>query len=820
MSKYLSLLSSKNRFNECGGKAFYLSLLKRSGYLVPNGYCLKVKAFEKFLIKNNIYKDILELRRNIEQGKYSIPLLKKIQFAITESDMPSKIVSEIISNLRKYKGMKLAVRSSSLGEDSMSASFAGLMETILEVPAEEQTVIKAIKNVWESLFSERVINYIIKQGEKNTNFLTGVIIQEMLEPQEAGVAFSVHPITMDPEIIYIEETPFRGDKLVSGEVVPKKHLVLKNQINLDTHPDWLNTLVQYTTELEQYFNQPVDIEWAKVEKDINLLQVRPITTLTDKAVNIWTDENVGEVLPQVVTPLTWSIMEPSVNRGFLWTTKMLGLPVANNMHLFQLFQGKAYFKHSLFKNTLNKFFPSIHVKQKSMKTYFTRLFYFIIHELNILLKFLFLLLLLPLKSRELERKKKPGYIEGITSDLNLMQLILLLVENEKKLMRYHIANTLLGEILYQSLISLTPKNEMSPSTLSLLEQLSKIGDARSVSSGAYLQEMTKSIKNYIEIEERNFPEYNDFENYILNNIIVKKDLDKFLDKYGHMSDQEFELAHPRWAEDPSKIIRILYNLINSPESDEKFRPSLHFSSSNITEKRYHKFFKKSIIKLLVNLTKIFYKNRENLKQKFIEIHFELKKVILELQEYFLEKNFLNMPSDIFFLQLSELQELVFNQTNRIDLDIRNKINYRKVLFEKNKDCYHPNRFLEIDGEIVLSNTHTDNEDGLLRGIPCSSGKIDGVARVLHNYSDSIQLKKGEILVTHSANPGWVPLFLLSCGVITEIGGALSHSAIIAREYGIPMIASVSNATRIIRTGDLIEVDGTAGVVKVLNRETV
>jgi phosphoenolpyruvate synthase/pyruvate phosphate dikinase len=134
------------------------------------------------------------------------------------------------------------------------------------------------------------------------------------------------------------------------------------------------------------------------------------------------------------------------------------------------------------------------------------------------------------------------------------------------------------------------------------------------------------------------------------------------------------------------------------------------------------------------------------------------------------------------------------------------------------DCLkmeHPMRLIEVDGKVKNQVSGKIGDSDLINGIPCSSGYKIGVARVLKNFAEGSKLQKNEILVTHSANPGWVPLYLLASGIVTEIGGALSHSAIIAREYGIPMVASVSNACKNIKTGDHISIDGTNGIVKKL-----
>ncbi len=153
-------------------------------------------------------------------------------------------------------------------------------------------------------------------------------------------------------------------------------------------------------------------------------------------------------------------------------------------------------------------------------------------------------------------------------------------------------------------------------------------------------------------------------------------------------------------------------------------------------------------------------------------------------------------------------------------NINFKIDQRKKEYLHLKGSTHPNRLLEVDGKFKRISTTTAKTRDLQKGIPCSAGRAKGIARVLTTYDEGALLKGGEILVTHSANPGWVPVYLLASGIVTEIGGALSHSAIIAREFGIPMVASIKDACLTIKTGDYIDVDGTRGFVKIRKKSKV
>ncbi|GAB4366577.1 MAG: PEP/pyruvate-binding domain-containing protein [Calditrichia bacterium] len=764
--------------------------------------------------KNHLYDEVIQLfsiKKSEEDFKTG---LESSRQKILQSEFPAEIVSKIQKALSELPGERVSVRSSALAEDSRGSSFAGVFETVLDVPREIEPVLQAVQKVWASLFVWNVFQYEGRRKNRSLPEGMGVIIQEMVYPQNAGVVFSINPLSYDPDEIYMEDAPHLGEKVVSGTVTPQTHRIEKNTLTAG-ESDWRRKIAYDVVRMEQQLGYPVDVEWARDQQNkIFYLQVRPITTVINKKIRVWTDENVGEVLPAVVTPLTWSIMGPMVNKSFRWALGKLGLKISPKESMFRLIQGKAYLNRTLFQRSLQNIFPSGVFSQARTLPLPLRYLYVILHEIVIAGRFLFMTLWLPFISRQWEKRSRPE-VAG-TADLKnpleiLKHIIGHLLESEQKIMNLHVANTFIGEILYQSLNGLFKRFLPEGQSDRLLKLISNVGSPRSAQSGVELWHLAR----YVKLRCNCLENFDNFREWSLSDRAFQKKLSEFLGKYGHMSEQEFELSHPRWEEDRTPVLQQIFNIAQSSFKEKPVSAAeafiSQFSSRKVAEEN-------KLFHLFIRLTRMFNRHRENLKQVFVEHHYVLKKSLLLLADVSVIKQKFQGPSDIFFVKIEELFYILSNPEDEEFLDrLDKKIQNRRYRYNEHRKMAHPYRYIEIDGRFERTDRNHLGDTETERGIPCSGGKAEGYARVLQRFEQGRDLKKGEILVTHSANPGWVPLFLLAGGVVTEIGGALSHSAIIAREYGIPMVASVKDACRHIRTGDYVSIDGFRGTVFILKK---
>ncbi|MFZ0388876.1 MAG: PEP/pyruvate-binding domain-containing protein [Calditrichia bacterium] len=819
MAKYLIPLSKINSVAEGGGKAYHLSLLQKWGYPVPSAVVISPRAFADFIRIHGIDSTFNSLLNNNYSAAVLNKKLQELKDTFAVRPVSRHLQTEIAGFLPLFKQKLLAVRSSALAEDQQESSFAGLFKTVLDVPPNPDSIIDAVKKVWLSAFDLRVWQYCREHKVKPTAVFPGVILQEIVDSIHGGIGFSLNPVNNDTTCVYIEEIPAKGESLAAGEAVPNTYLFSKTLTGTGTYEPWLETLTDQIIRLEKDYGVPVDVEWClNQENQLFFLQARPVTTFSEGDMLIWTDENVGEVLPEVVTPLTWSILGPNTNKSFRWTLKSIGFQRESAYRLFRLINGRVYFNHTFFTKALNSIFPSSYRKKRREAPVLKRRLLAALHSGRLLIKFTGLLLFLPAASRRIEKRsaaflQKTGVLDKAETFEESKIMIRRLLKLEEKIMRLHVANTFFGEILYQLMNGIFSQFNSNPADKEFLESFAEVGEARSALSGRELMQLADQFK-LLGINGRDFQE---FEEKIKQDSKATEHVEIFLNKYGHMSDQEFELSHPRWREEPAKLFKAVYSILNSSALNESA-----FKRDTRTGR------KPSLRRLFFAVPRLFSRNRENLKQAFLQVHFALKKEILKEGVRLVEMGILRDVEEVYFLKLDELPVACKTDGMPPRQDLSQKAADRKAEHAAFKKAEKPLRYLEQNGEFqpvfhTVEQKSADNtvsaHPNMRKGIPCSSGKISGPARVLNYFEDGYELQPGEIMVTHSANPGWVPFFLLVKGIVTEIGGALSHSAIIAREYKIPMIAAVPDACRYIRTGDLLELDGDSGELKITQKTT-
>jgi phosphohistidine swiveling domain-containing protein len=284
-------------------------------------------------------------------------------------------------------------------------------------------------------------------------------------------------------------------------------------------------------------------------------------------------------------------------------------------------------------------------------------------------------------------------------------------------------------------------------------------------------------------------------------------LDSFMRCNGARAAGEFELAIPRWRDDPSFVMGLILSLTRQHQENDK-RSSMPAAIDGLFDThipgmgKYRGFLFRSLLKVYKGLVAL----RENLKYHLMEGYADLRTIIMAKGERFVEMGLLTRQEDIFFLEPQEIESMENKESS--SESIARIIAKRALSFAKARGSSPPDLVTREGFEVPIEKG-TDNG---LRGIGCSAGTITGFARVILDIADAHELKPGEILVTRYTDPGWTPLFLICKGIVTEAGGILSHGATVAREYGIPAVSSLKDATKKIVTGDLLIVDGEAGKV--------
>ncbi len=829
MAKWI-LKAAKNLSAELvGQKAAHLSYLMMHGYRVPPAVFVPLFALQETLKTNNLWHEFYALARPGALPDFSSQELKRLRRKMEAMSLPSAFRQELQSLLTHWQKeglQRLAVRSSAAGEDLGNQSFAGQYETVLDVPLQLEDVEQAIRRVWASLFAHRVSSYVRENTRPLPAQAMGVILQKMVPARFAGVAFSQNPLQPENEELILEYVSGSGRQLVDGLVTPQRLIFSREKIIAGT-ADFrqagkelpkIAAFVQTVLRLEKQVGQPVDVEWVFDGQTYYFLQFRPITALQRGI--IWSDENVGEVIPDVVTPFSWSILQPMTNGAYRYFLRRLGLSMPKEP-LFTLYEGKVYFNQNAFRKVLNAFYLSTYLSPE--KKFRITTLPALLKPAYLYLRLGFFLLRLPYKIWPWNRAVPDHVIfnGALTSPRDFVKEIRRLLRWANKIMNYHISVTIFAEIYYQALDKLC-KVWCSDLNIKASGLLQGIGDVESTQPARALWEIGQWIRQNDRYREKFSQLTVDELQVWLDNLPrrdpLRKALDLFFEHYGHGALHEFELIYPRWQEDPGYILQSLRNYAryrrNGFDLQERLR-SLEKERIAITQKTLEYLKKQSrwkykLFRHLLKKAQYFSLERELLKQQIVRLFFGLKRHLVAVSRHFFDDD-----QSVFYLTWPEVQRLVKGQLSGKELTL--KIQQRRLLRNKQMEMVHPARIKQVGTRwIPLEEAGTAGEH--LRGIPCSPGIVEGRVRVVLNIDQGAQFEKGEILVTRATNPGWTPMMVLAGGIITEIGGALSHGAIIAREFGIPMIAAVSGITELLKSGQWVRMNGQTGTIERLEED--
>ncbi|MFH1460526.1 MAG: PEP/pyruvate-binding domain-containing protein [Candidatus Omnitrophota bacterium] len=852
-NRYIKWLKNAtiNDFASMGAKATNLSILMQTGFPIPDAFCINTDAFKDFITSLDI----------MNGDKENNQLSKKILSA----PIPPEIRTVILGAyqlLKQKSGDKIlvAVRSSALDEDCAQASYAGQYNSILNVKSEDE-LINALRQCWSSYFSSRVQAYRVQISKQN-DLAMAVIVQLMISSELSGVVFTVNPLDKNDQCLSIEMARGLGDKLVSGEKTgdhllvnkrtlkivsinkERKHLNLNFSQNIKNFD--LNPLFKLAVKIEKRMKSPQDIEWAYVKEKFWVLQSRPITysaQLNNR--EIWTRANAGEILPDVVTPLTWSVFKPVLKlAGFFMSRSMLTLHW-NWKHAHdkfpdspQLFNGKAYMElTSVYAGFAS--FPGItaDILHKMLGFEFNLLskkelplrsprwqIMDIYRGICYWLEILNITNSLACRSRRFINKESSDIKNYKKDAKELLEAIRVLLSDTALVLGLHVQSTAMTFSAF-GLIDALVKKIVDYQTTQLFESalISDFNSISTVQQNIAIWELAQKIKNNAIIKKAVFekPTMKEVLNSLQMNPAARdivKLWEEFIAQFGERSTQEFELAVAHWNENADFILQTIRDIIASDTQNprEKLQQQQLICNDVIQKTRLQIKEKCSYLdSWCFSRLLEFYKKgiplRENLKYCVVTKFNLLRRIFLELGVILKNKSLLLDPNDIFFLEHEEVRQVFDNLSDSV-MDINSLVILRKKQYNQNKNSFHADLFFLQNGQVVPVATHLGEAENILCGIGCSHGQFTGPAYVLNSVLENVEVSSGHILVAPSIDPGLTPLFLTACGLVTEVGGMLSHGATVAREYGLPAVVGVSGATKLIKTGQIITVDGVTGRV--------
>ncbi|QWH38118.1 phosphoenolpyruvate synthase [Bacillus mycoides] len=849
-----------------GGKGLNLGELSNiQGIQVPEGFCVTTIGYQQATEQNEAFQALLSqlAMLKIEDRAQIAEISKKIRETIMEVEIPSDVVEAVAHYLSRFGNEHAyAVRSSATAEDLPYASFAGQQDTYLNIIGKE-AILQHVRKCWASLFTDRAVIYRMQNGFEHSQVSICVVVQRMVFPQASGILFTADPITCNRKVLSIDASFGLGEALVSGLVsadnykvkegeIAEKMIATKKlaiyalkeggtetkQINLAQQKIQTLTeqqilqLAQIGRQIEAYFGCPQDIEWCLVNDTFYIVQSRPITTLypipeaNDQENHVYVSVGHQQMMTDPLKPLGMSLFQltsfgPRFQAGgrlFVDVAQRLASPTSRELLLNTIGNSEPLIKDALTtvieRDNFIKLLPDDEKEKslgKSMPPASSQpqiesdpaIVMDLIKNSQASIEEL---------KQKIQTKSGLDVLDFILEDIQQLKKILFHPQSMAVLMAGMNASSWINEKMEQWLGEKNVADTLSQSVQNNITS----------EMGLALLDVADVIRPYPEviaylqhIEDDSF----------LDELVKFEGGDKaqdaiyaFLNKYGMRCSGEIDITKTRWSEKPTTIIPMILNNIRDFETGagkRKFEAGLQEAlkkEEELLERLQHLPDGKQKIeetKRMISNIRNFIGYREYPKYGMINRYFIYKQAILKEAEQLVRNSVIHEIEDIYYLTFEELHEVVC--TNKLDYKVINNRKNEFKLYEK----LTPPRVITSDGEIITGKYKRENLPAeAIVGLPVSSGVIEGRARVILNMEDA-NLEDGDILVTAFTDPGWTPLFVSIKGLVTEVGGLMTHGAVIAREYGLPAVVGVENATKLIKDGQRIRVHGTEGYIEIL-----
>ncbi len=873
---------------QIGTKAVNLNRLTRAGFVVPRWCVVTVDAFDQALS---------ELISSVDPGS--------IEPELRQCTLAESVQQEIFNTLNEtgISQSLIAVRSSAVGEDSSDASCAGQLSSFLFVPREE--IAQTIINVWASAFTPHALQYFSRKNIGPQSIKVAVILQEMIDAERSGVAFTIDPVNGNRRACVISSVYGLGDGLVSGKldsdifrVYPlytkdntyeiKPEIVKKvRAIRFDresgkyTHSEDVAGSLQTQPSLDRteileingvardiadIFNGPQDIEWAYKGKQLYILQSRPVTTIGQTADHsqvrrIWDNSNIVESYGGVTTPLTFSFVQDVYTEVYKQFCRILGVEqriIELNADIFKMLgiqKGRIYY------NLLNWYKALSLLPGYSINASFMEQMMGVTEKLKVppsvvrskripFVQVTFSVLSLLKNLVTLKRQIESFYRHFDTTisecepdkiRLNSLQDLLDCFRKlEKALLRKWQApllNDFYAMIFHGLLKKVLTKWGIDENGTLVNDLLCGEGGIISTEPVISIHRIGQMVKRSDHWKEF-FTSHNDDDivrmlglKFRYSSVKIPTELQSLAESikehlvnYGDRCAGELKLETVTPRMDPGQCIRAIRNYICYNIADPESNRAGEMEIRKNAEARVMNFCKRSVVKktifkLLSVQTRARVKDRENLRFERTRLFASVRMIFSTMGSRLQEEGIINDSRDIFYLTKDEIFAII--EGTSLIKNVLQYIDYRKREFDAYVNEKMPVRF-ETFGPPVAGNsfkaTHqkiTGLDGTTLQGTGCCSGIVRAKVKVVYDPSCDIESLKGNILVAAQTDPGWTLLFPFVSGLLVERGSLLSHSAIIAREMGIPAIVGVAHLTSLLHDDTLVEMDGSTGRISII-----
>ncbi len=821
-----------------------------AGLPVPSGFVVTTEAYRRFVTEAGLQQQLLSSVAHVSADDVATceAASQRITALFAQGAPPAPIADAV---RQAYAALgtghaAVAVRSSATAEDLPGMSFAGQQETYLNIQGEAR-VLEAVKRCWASLWTARAIGYRARHGIPPESVALAVVVQELVPAEAAGVLFTANPLTGARDTVVLNAAWGLGEAVVGGQVTPDTYVVDKASSRLveqQVHdkavmtvrtpegtreeavpeerrtkavlsPEQATELARLGVRIEDLYAQPMDVEWALQDGHFFILQARPITGLRApeprreewndslQSYSLWTNGNLGEAIPDVMTPCTWSLVQRFM-QGAMRTSTIPGFRAYGNIG------GRGYMNLSVSATIAGVF---------GLK----KLFIDAVPQVFGKLPEGVDIPLLPLSRWKVLRALLPpivGTLRRVRANVKRLPAFFAEAPGRSEALRARIQATPSAAEL-----ATLWRNEVEPyfrecshmleaaakqdrNALVMVRQALKkqVGEADADALLTGLHSGTRRLESLgplVGLEQLSRGEI---------------DRSTFAREWGHRGPHEFEVSLPRPAEDPAWIDKQLAGLKEAKQDVTALLARQRVTREAAWQRLgQHAPRKAAALHRKIEQVSKVLRDREVARSEVIRSFWVLRTFVLRAGEL------TGHGEDVFFLSIEELLEVLDGSTRPLaQVPIRRATyeRYRSLppyptvirgRFDPVRWAANPHRrsdFYDEHGESVPASD-------TVKGFPGSAGIIEGLARVILTVEEGEQLQPGEILVTSVTNVGWTPLFPRASAVVTDVGAPLSHASIVARELGIPAVVGCGNATMRLRTGDRLRVDGERGTVEVL-----
>ena len=862
---------------QVGGKGASLARMAASGLPVPPGFHITTAAYRRFLAVHGLEEQILEaLSTAGEPGQTNAAGMEdasqQIARLFVQSVMPDDIAEAVRNAYAELGGndLPVAVRSSATAEDLPDMSFAGQQETYLNMHGEAM-VLDAVKRCWASLWTARAISYRARYSIASEDVSLAVVVQELVPADAAGILFTANPLTGAREQVMINAAWGLGEAIVGGQVTPdtvvvdkasgvitKQEITLKDVMTVRTEsgtraqpvpadlrtqavlsPAQATSLARIGVQIEELYGRPMDIEWVISADRIFVVQARPITALPDVSkpatespvtqTQEWKIPNphgkywrasVVELLPDPLSPLFASLGLTAWSRATMALMKDIGMAPMLSEEMLTTINGYAYYGMS---------FRPLQTIQLvlSMPRFMT----------------LFLPFLRTAQTRwQLARSRYAEFVnrwqaQDLASTL-AEDLLNGVREITDEAAQYYISvqsGILPGAYLSESLFTLVYnkllKRRDDPSALTFVLGF----DSTPIRAEESLYDLAQWVREHSEMATHltNMSGEQFIAAYRAQATPTMaadgawpafwQRLTDHLARFGH-AIYDLDFAKALLADDPAPALETLKFFLSGQAPDPYVRQATaRAAREQATQTMLNRLrgLRLKLFRFLVRPAQRFAPLREDALADVGLGWPILRRMLYEIGRRLTETGALNVPNDVFWLTLDELQEVTIAiDARQPPADNRLFIAERHATWEDERALTPPvalplkggTRFFGIDFTSAMPARTTQDAGHVIKGIAASPGRITGPARVIRGPEEFGQMRQGDILVAKITTPAWTPLFALASGVVTDVGGPLSHSSIVAREYHIPAVLGTGVATSRLQSGQRITVDGDMGQV--------